>query len=694
MLEASAEAAPSPTSARPRPPPARRRAARRASSAAIRSAAREARGPAHASGELFEGATWFLTPVAGTDAERYRLVHGFVTDLGAIPVAIDPEAHDRLVALTSHLPHALANLLVNQAGAARIEGHDPLPAAGGSLRDMTRVAGANPRIWVDIFLDNAPGAARGAGRAPAPRRAARGGARGRRRRLPRALDRRGGGQPPPDARGGISRPGELQRLRVHVPDRPGVLAGDHPGARRRADQHRGLRAPALLAGARRRAARARRGRAEAERAAALLEAQGYGVVGLAGARTSDDARRAGDARWSGTSPSPATSRSPTAPCCSARSPRARRRSRASARSADTESTLAAVRALGAEVEEDGDVAARRRRGPARAARAGRADRLRQRRHAASAAAGHPRRPARALRAHRRRVAALAADRPRSPSRSADGRRGRDDGRAAPLVIQGDAARDPLRAPRRERPGEVLPPPRGALREGRDARRAGADAGPHGAHAALAGATVRRRPTTSRSARAAARAPEVDVPGDFSSAAPFLVAATLLAGLGADDPRRRHQPDAHRPARRARADGRPHHGVQPAPRRRRAGRRPGYPLGAAHRDDDRGERRAAARRRAAPLRARRRLCPRRERGARRGRAARRRRPTGSRRSTNALRALGARVTRRTTVHGARRPDPPQGRHARPPRRPSDRDARRCRGLVSREGVRLEGAETAA
>ena len=39
-------------------------------------------------------------------------------------------------------------------GAASIEGHDPLAAAGGSLRDVSRVAGANPRIWVDIFLDN------------------------------------------------------------------------------------------------------------------------------------------------------------------------------------------------------------------------------------------------------------------------------------------------------------------------------------------------------------------------------------------------------------------------------------------------------------------------------------------------------------------------------------------------------------
>ena len=82
----------------------------------------EARGAEHASAELFDGATWFLTPLAATDPERYRLVHGFVSSLGATPVAVDPVAHDQLVALTSHLPHALANLLVNQAGANRIDG--------------------------------------------------------------------------------------------------------------------------------------------------------------------------------------------------------------------------------------------------------------------------------------------------------------------------------------------------------------------------------------------------------------------------------------------------------------------------------------------------------------------------------------------------------------------------------------------
>src|SRR6185312_1070780 len=115
----------------------------------------EARGAEHANADLFQGATWFLTPTAQTEAHRHRLVHGFVGELGATPVAIDAEAHDRLVALTSHVPHVLANVIANQLGGARIEGHDPLLNAGGALRDMTRIAGANPRIWVDILLDNA-----------------------------------------------------------------------------------------------------------------------------------------------------------------------------------------------------------------------------------------------------------------------------------------------------------------------------------------------------------------------------------------------------------------------------------------------------------------------------------------------------------------------------------------------------------
>src|SRR4029453_13537135 len=81
----------------------------------------EAHGPEHAAADLFDGATWFLTPTARTDPERYRLVHSFVSSLGATPVAIDPDAHDRLLALPSPPPPPLAHVLVNHAGGSGAE---------------------------------------------------------------------------------------------------------------------------------------------------------------------------------------------------------------------------------------------------------------------------------------------------------------------------------------------------------------------------------------------------------------------------------------------------------------------------------------------------------------------------------------------------------------------------------------------
>jgi prephenate dehydrogenase len=238
----------------------------------------ESRGPEHATADLFEGATWFLTPVAETDPASLRRVHGFVSALGATPVAIEPETHDRVVALTSHLPHALANLLVNQAGANRVEGHDPLAAAGGSLREMTRVAGANPRIWVDIFLENA--GVLGESLADHRRRV---------EQLEQALRARDAGflarwigEASSNRRRMLAQafpdPGALQQLHVHVPDRPGVLAGitQALGAARiniedfelqHVSPERGGNLTLLVGG-----------EDAARRAADLLEEQGYGVV--------------------------------------------------------------------------------------------------------------------------------------------------------------------------------------------------------------------------------------------------------------------------------------------------------------------------------------------------------------------------------------------------------------------------------
>ena len=98
---------------------------------------------------------------------------------------------------------------------------------------------------------------------------------------------------------------------------------------------------------------------------------------------------------------------------------------------------------------------------------------------------------------------------------------------------------------------------------------------------LAAAGVARRRGARRPPRSTApsgsQLPDVEVPGDFSSAAPFIVAATLLPGSELVIQGVEPQPAPRRAARRARADGRADQRLQPAARRRRAGRRPAGPL---------------------------------------------------------------------------------------------------------------------
>jgi len=178
----------------------------------------EAAGVAHARGDLFDGAVWYLVPSARTTGALFERLHRLVASFGARPEAIDPAEHDRRMGVVSHLPHVLANVLV-ELSARELEGGTP--AIGGSFRDATRVAGANPRLWAgiyaanrDVLADQIDAAMAGLARARDELRA--GGdlrawqeavARDRRTLLEERLV------------------GEAQReLRVAVPNRPGVVA--------------------------------------------------------------------------------------------------------------------------------------------------------------------------------------------------------------------------------------------------------------------------------------------------------------------------------------------------------------------------------------------------------------------------------------------------------------------------------------
>jgi prephenate dehydrogenase len=113
----------------------------------------ETSGVEHARADLFDGATWYLTPGATTSGTLYERLHKVLAALGAQPTAIDPADHDRVLASVSHLPHVFANVLVAQA--ARVLGDgEQVPATGPSFRDATRVAGASATIWPDIYISN------------------------------------------------------------------------------------------------------------------------------------------------------------------------------------------------------------------------------------------------------------------------------------------------------------------------------------------------------------------------------------------------------------------------------------------------------------------------------------------------------------------------------------------------------------
>jgi prephenate dehydrogenase len=115
----------------------------------------ETSGVENARADLFEGARWYLTPKSERSSGLlYDRLQRVVAGLGARAQAIDADAHDRLMATVSHLPHVVANVLVAQAADELTRDSERMPEVGPSFRDTTRVAGANPAIWGDIFASN------------------------------------------------------------------------------------------------------------------------------------------------------------------------------------------------------------------------------------------------------------------------------------------------------------------------------------------------------------------------------------------------------------------------------------------------------------------------------------------------------------------------------------------------------------
>lgn len=107
-----------------------------------------------ADADLFQGATWVLTPTERTDAAAFATVRQTLGAIGAEVFAVTPEEHDALVAMVSHVPQLAATTLMDVA-ATRGAGHALLlRLAAGGFRDMTRIAAGHPGIWPDICVTN------------------------------------------------------------------------------------------------------------------------------------------------------------------------------------------------------------------------------------------------------------------------------------------------------------------------------------------------------------------------------------------------------------------------------------------------------------------------------------------------------------------------------------------------------------
>ncbi|MCZ7461190.1 prephenate dehydrogenase [Streptomyces sp. WMMC940] len=112
---------------------------------------KERSGPLAATADLFEGRPWVLTPTRDTDTEVLNLALELVALCRAVPVVMDADAHDRAVALVSHTPQLISSMV-----AARLADADETAVrlCGQGIRDVTRIAASDPRMWIDILAAN------------------------------------------------------------------------------------------------------------------------------------------------------------------------------------------------------------------------------------------------------------------------------------------------------------------------------------------------------------------------------------------------------------------------------------------------------------------------------------------------------------------------------------------------------------
>ena len=112
-------------------------------------------GPDAGFADLFQNRWCIVTPLPGADETAVAKVQGFWERIGSKVEMMDPQHHDMVLAITSHLPHLIAYTIVGTATdlAGSLQ-QEVIKYSAGGFRDFTRIAASDPIMWRDVFLNN------------------------------------------------------------------------------------------------------------------------------------------------------------------------------------------------------------------------------------------------------------------------------------------------------------------------------------------------------------------------------------------------------------------------------------------------------------------------------------------------------------------------------------------------------------
>lgn len=112
-------------------------------------------GPRSGFATLFQNRWWLLTPLPGSDPAEIARLRGFLQSLGANVDEMDVAHHDLVLAVVSHVPHAIAYTMVGVADhMRRVSQSEVIKYSASGFRDFTRIAASDPVMWRDVFLTN------------------------------------------------------------------------------------------------------------------------------------------------------------------------------------------------------------------------------------------------------------------------------------------------------------------------------------------------------------------------------------------------------------------------------------------------------------------------------------------------------------------------------------------------------------